>query len=233
MNIRELTIQEARFLKNNFDITLKRDGTLVYYTGKNLVSKRGIIRNDRFGHIVRALRQADFPSCVGEMYIENGNVFDISRSDNWHKARYMIFDLLDSELSLADRQARIDDLIDKLNSEFITKPVRFPDLETAWDYVTANDQEGLVLKSLNAWYKIKILRESKVRISTWERGHDKGTFILTDGNRISGTSMDLVKRYLAWEKEGRKVMAEIEYPFVTENGHYFQPRLRRLFCAGV
>jgi len=227
MKLKPITIEAGRLIQNWRSITLKRDGMQITFKNKNLYSK-SMLRNDRFGHILRILRNSNFPDCIGEMYIENGNVFDVSRSDNWGRARFMPFDLL-IDKPFEERQKLLDNLIDSIDSEFLTKPIRFNDLTEAWNYVLENREEGLVLKVGNIWYKMKLLQEDKVEIKSWEQGRDKGTFLLVNNNRVSGTSMEFVDAYNQLKRKGR-VFAEIEYPFITEQGHYFQPRLRRIFC---
>ena len=228
MQFKQLEIEDALFLKNKFDITLKRDGTQIEWKNGCLLSKRDLVRNDRFPHIVKLLKDNKFPDCVGEMYIQKGNVFDVSRSENWCRALFMPFDLYMNK-PLEQRQELIDKLINKIKSKSITKPIRFDSIKEGWDYVKKNNGEGLVLKGESGWFKIKILQESKVEVAKWEKGNTKGTFILKDNNRISGTSVDFVNQFLEWKKQGKKVMAECEYAFLTDSKKMFQPRLRRLF----
>lgn len=69
-------LKEKEMFKLNpkdYSISLKMDGTLIYYKNKHLISHRGIIRDDRFKHILDILNKNDFPECYGEMYCE---IFD-------------------------------------------------------------------------------------------------------------------------------------------------------------
>ena len=66
----------------NSDITLKRDGTLITFENGKLFSPR-CERSQRFSHILNILKEKNMPNCYGEMYIEGGNVFDVSSSENW------------------------------------------------------------------------------------------------------------------------------------------------------
>ena len=72
------------------------------------------------------------------------------------------------------------------------------------------------------------MKEAKVEIKEHEKGSQKGTFILVDNNRISGTSETFVETFNNLKEQGRKPIAEIEYQYLTESGCYFQPRLRRV-----
>lgn len=227
LNIKEMKEYEAKNLSRNFDITLKRDGTLIYFRDGKLYSPR-CERSQRYPHILKLLLDNNFPMCYGEMYIDDGNVFDISRRENWNKAKFMIIDI-NERGTLKERQKIISEMIAKINSPSITEMVRFDNFTDGWDYVKKNNQEGLVLRNDCEWYKVKILQEAKVPIKEHETGRDKGTFILEDGNRISGTSASFVIQFLDIQKRGNTPIAEIEFPFKTKEGHYFQPRLRRIF----
>jgi hypothetical protein len=231
LNIKELKTDEAKLIRGEWDVSLKFDGTLMRWEKGQLISPRGCNRNARFPHIVKILKENNFRDCIGEMFIVGGNVFDISSSINWSRARYMIFDFLNSEKKYMDRRVEIDDVIDKLDSDFIVKPVRFGSVLEGMNYCYENNSEGLVLRNNYEWKKWKILKEFKIPIKSWEAGKDKGTFCLTTGSRISGTSLAFVFLYQSIVAKGKIAMAEIEAPFVTKDGHLFQPRLRRIFEA--
>src|SRR3990167_5725241 len=90
--IQELKIQDLLKSKQSFQtITLKRDGCQVSYKDGYLITSRGINRSDRFRHITQLLKQYNAPNMSGEMFIDGGNVFDVSSSQNWHRAKYMQF----------------------------------------------------------------------------------------------------------------------------------------------
>lgn len=238
LNIKEMKLVEAKEKDfSDYDIMLKEDGTLMFYIAKNLVSGRAIVRNDRFNHIKKILDCHEFPECFGEMYIDmkGATVFDVSSKENWSKAKFMPIDLIDKSKNYKDRQKIISDKVKEINKKGennITPLIRFKTFEEGWNYVVKNDEEGLVIRHNDfdtQWFKVKILREDKVRIIDWEPGSDKGCFILENNNRISGTSVGYVKQFKDILESGGTAMAEIEYPFMTKDGHYFQPRLRRLF----
>ena len=237
LDIKNIGVNEGRVLNaSNYDITLKRDGCFMYYIDGKLFTKR-TERTDRFKHIVNSLIKANFPNFYGEMYIENGNVFDISKKVNWNKAKFMPIDLIDSknnpkiyDYNYSERQLLMFELVKKLSNACITPLKRFDSFDEGWKYVLDNNSEGLIMRNEDNWFKIKLLKEAKVKIKEHEVGKDKGTFILDDenNNRVSGTSTQFVLQYLKIKKEGKEAIAEIEYPFITKNGNYFQPRLRQI-----
>jgi hypothetical protein len=216
---------------SNCDITLKRDGTLITFKDGKLFSPR-CERSERFKHILNILKENNMPNCYGEVYIDGGNVFDISSSENWKNAKMMIIDIQDSDLSYKERQALLGQLIEEISNEAITPMVRFDDFKTGWNYVKENESEGLVIRNERNWFKVKALKEVKVEIKEHEESKEKGTFILIDNNRVSGTSKEFVRQFKEIKASGGKAIAEIEFPFITENGHYFQGRLRRIYKEG-
>lgn len=83
LNITDLKPEQA--VKRDFsnaDITLKRDGTLIFFKDNKLFSPR-CERSQRYSKILNILKEKGMPNCYGELYIEGGNVFDVSRSENW------------------------------------------------------------------------------------------------------------------------------------------------------
>lgn len=232
--IKTLTIQETKSLNDkDFHISLKLDGTLLYYLEKNLVSERACVRNSRFGHIKKILDENNFPECYGEMFIsEDSNVFAVSSKENWSKAKFMIIDLVDrQDLKYADRMKLIETKISQIkNNTSIQKLILFPTIKQGWDYVVKNEREGLILRNDNQFYKIKLLKEVKIEIIAHKESLEKGTFILANGSSCSGTSVAYVEQYKNLKAQGKTPIAEIEYPFLTKDGNYFQPRLRRIFA---
>lgn len=242
LNIKLISKDEAEHLNNfDYDITLKIDGTLIYYIDGKLFSPR-CERTDRFIHIAKILREANFPNCMGEMFcdIPNTNVFEVSKSENWAIAKFMPFDLLDNndktkpnpyDLSYSKRKIILNEAVAKLNNPFIIPTMQFKTFQEGWAYVKEHNSEGLVIRNENNWFKIKLLKEAKIPIKEHEAGKDKGTFILDDQeqNRISGTSVEFVIQYLDIKKKGKQAWAEVEYAFKTKDNKLFQPRLRRVF----
>jgi hypothetical protein len=213
---------------SNSDITLKVDGTLIFFRDGKLFSPR-CERTERFKHIVEVLKQNNFPNCFGEMFYGN-NVFDISSKENWNKALFMPIDIQNTNLNYQERQILLNQIIKEANSPNIKGLTKFKDFKEGWNYCINNNKEGLVIRNNREWYKVKVLKEAKVEIKAHETGKNKGTFILIDDNRISGTSNDFVVQFFELKSEGKTPIAEIEFPFITDKGHYFQPRLRRVFA---
>ena len=110
--------------------------------------------------------------------------------------------------------------------------IKFPDFKSGWDYCLNNKSEGLVIRNESSWLKCKLLNEEKIEIVAHEVGKDKGTFILDNGSRVSGTSIQYVEQYVGIKERGNKAIAEIEYPFLTSEGKMFQPRLRQIVEVG-
>lgn len=230
--LKEMKIQQAEKIDTSkYIISLKRDGTLMYYVDGNLISPRGINRNNRFPHIKKILDENKMVNCFGEMYIDNGNVFDVSSRENWSKAKYMPIDLIDKNLSYNERQNLMNHFVTQINDSSITPLIIFKTIEEGWGYVVKSDGEGLILRNQNEWYKVKRLIEAKIPIKSWESGSEKGTFILdnSSASRISGTSVGFVKQFHDIKNKGLIPMAEVEYPFETKDGKLFQPRLRRIY----
>lgn len=225
LEFKELKVDEA-MLKGFKHISLKRDGTQLYFVDGELISNRDCYRNNRFPHIVKLLKKFDINNVIGEMYIEKGNIFDITSKINWGNARYMFFDIVSNQ-SLEQKQALIAELVDKINNPSITKPMLFISVKEGWEYVTKNNGEGLILKNGDSRYKVKKLNEAKVKIIGLETGLQKGAFLLENGGKVSATSRDFVEKYNRLSN-GNEILAEIEYPFKTKDGKFFQPRLRDL-----
>jgi hypothetical protein len=123
-----------------------------------LISPRGVERNDRFPHIKKILDDNKFPECFGEMYIPNGNVFDVSSSVNWSSALFMPIDLMDKTIPYQDRFKIINEKVAQMNNSFITPLVIFDTVEKGWEYVKETNGEGLVIRNPGEWYKAKILK---------------------------------------------------------------------------
>lgn len=221
----EMDIDEA--INRSFEHTsLKVDGTQLHFEDNHLISNRDCVRNDRYPHIVKLLKNFGVNDVVGEMFVKGGNVLDINKRENWSRALYMIFDVKSSQ-SLKEKQAYIEEIVKRINSPSILKPMVFATVREGWEYVVKNNQEGLVLKTNSSIYKVKKLNEAKIKIIGYESGSEKGAFLLENGGKVSATSRSFVERYNQLSKDN-EVIAEIEYPFKTEDGKFFQPRLRDL-----
>lgn len=218
-------------------IELKVDGTRITFDGNNIVSDRGVNRNERYPHILNELKQMGIV-CRGEIALEGGNILQLNRKENWHKARYYIYDLykVNGEstegLSIVEKRNLIDEIVWKKSSEHITAPLTFQSFDDGWSYVTANMREGLVLKEEDGiCWKVKRLTEEKLPIVSHVKGKAKGAFILNRNGmpcKVSGTSQKFVDAFHILKKKGLQAYAEIEYSFLTDDGIPYQPRLRRL-----
>ena len=146
----------------------------------------------------------------------------------------MPINLFKSGLTDEENQEYIQQKVKEISSAFITEKITFNDINEGWEYVLNNNCEGLVLKHKysDELFKIKLLQEAKVEIKSHEAGSEKGTFILIDDNRISGTSREFIVQYLDIKSKGEKPIAEIEYQFLTKANKMFQPRLRRIYSEG-
>ena len=235
LNITEIKQEQAEHMNlNSYDISLKVDGCLMYYIDGKLFSPR-CERTERFKHIVEVLKNSNFPNCMGEIFVDkpNTNVFDVSRKENWGIVKFMPFDLIESKnnifnMSFKARQELLLSLVVELDNDNIVEMVKFPDFKSGWDYCLNNKSEGLVLRNESNWFKCKLLQEEKIQIVAHEVGKDKGTFILENGSRVSGTSITYVEQFVGIKERGNKAVAEIEFPFYTQEGKMFQPRLRQI-----
>lgn len=230
LKISPITIEQAKNLRAGYNITLKYDGTLMYYRDNKLISERGIVRNDRYKHILELLPKD--VELIGEMYIpdvnyKHGNIFLTNSKKYWSEANFCIFELVNNKF-LSERIKQLKEIIKNINSPKIHYPQEFSTIDEGWKFVTSSNSEGLVIRNAYGWYKSKLLKEAKIRIVKHEQGETKGTFILENGSRISGTSIGFVNKFEEIISKGNVAIAEIEYAFKTENGHYFQPRLRQI-----
>ena len=229
--IKSISREEAEKLNSgDYDISLKYDGTMISFIDGKLISPR-CDRSDRYKFILDILVEHKFPDCVGEMFIDKpqANVFDISKRENWPLAKFVPFDLLNKdETPYLERMKMLDNLVEKLNSPHIFKMKRFNTFSEGWDYTLKHQTEGVVIRNNTNWFKVKLLQEVKIEISGHKPNKVKGTFILKNGSNISGTSEGFVKQFHDIISRGNLPIAEIEFPFITDSGKHFQPRLRQI-----
>jgi hypothetical protein len=235
LNIKDMKPEQAQhFTDKDYHISLKLDGTMIYFINGKLFSPR-CDRGDRFKHILDILVKNKFPNCIGEMYIDKKGscVFDVSRSENWSKAVFMPFHLVDNTKSFDEGQEILAQKVKELNNPFIKPMIKFRSFIEGWDYVKENESEGLVLRNSREWFKVKILKELKEEIVGHEVGTSpKGTFTLASGNRVSGTSISFVQQFFNIKSQGKTPIMELEFAFTTDEGKYFQPRCRRVYPKG-
>ena len=226
----------ARNLKVDL-IEEKIDGTRITFDGSNIVSDRNVNRNDRYPHILEEIEGLPF-KCRGEIALPGGNILLLNRKENWHKAKYYIFELYDFEginfanKSPSEQRKMIDKIVKKFSFNNVTVPKKFKTFEQGWKHIKRVQGEGLVLKEKSgvAW-KVKNLIEEKLPIVGYEQGKAKGAFLIERNgqvSKLSGTSAMFVQAYHALVEQGLEPYAEIEYSFLTHHGVPYQPRLRRL-----
>lgn len=214
----------------------KIDGARHTWDGKNLISEHGIIRNDRYPQIVSVLRQVHFRG-AGEVAIPGGNVLTLNQSENWPRAEFYLYTVAEFDQSIPENHAEnrilCEAVREVLNHPLVHLPRHWETFAEAWAAMEAENGEGVVLKSLDGpqEWKVKRYVEAKVPIAGHEGGTQKGAFVLdVNGVRCkcSAVSAAMVSEYRRVLNAGGIPFAEIEYPFLTDRGAAFQPRLRRI-----
>jgi hypothetical protein len=224
--------------RKNVDlIEQKVDGSRLSFDGKNLISNRYVNRNERYEHVLNELKTIDW-KIRGEIAIPNGNILQLNKKENWHKAHFYIFDLYEYSGEKIDQHSPkavrklIDKILNENNFQYITAPEKFSSFDEGWEFIKKNDLEGLVLKDFDGiLWKIKAYKEEKLPIVGYENGKAKGAFLINrEGviSKISGTAIHYVEAYHELLNMGKTPYVEIEYLLLSDNGIPFQPKLRRL-----
>lgn len=241
---KQIDVSDARGINPSI-VEIKVDGTRMKWDGTELISDRDCHRNERFPHIAQEMISID-AEVRGEIAIPNGNVLQLNKKENWHRARFYIFDLYtfkgrDVRGESPENVAKMIDEIVRPRFDHIRSCRRFSNFKAGWDFVERQIDrggyaEGLILKDfLGRGYKIKKLVEAKLPIVGFEKGSIKGAFLIEcpNGNigKVSGTSVGFVSQYERMLANNEKPVAEIEYQFLTDNGVPFQPRLRQIGTA--
>ena len=234
------SIEATNFFKNkvNWKFERKVDGSRFKAERGNLISERGLNRNNRFGQITSRLRELNLTDLTldGEVYIEGKTILDLNCSENWKAAKFCVFDILsigDRDLTnkpLAYRQELLKSLIK--DGSMIHLPESWSDFEQAWEVVKSRKLEGLIAKNLssryedkrsNNWLKIKLKNCMDVEVIGYEAGKGHGTFLIRMPSgvtgRLSGTSLGIVNYW----KQNKPAKCEINYMFLTKEGLAFQP----------
>ena len=238
---KQLTVAEAQRL--NTDINeLKIDGFSSEWEGNDLISSaRGIVRTDRFGHIVSDLKNID-ALVEGEVAIPGGNVTQVSASVNWPKAKMYIYRVLEykgKDVSGYDpsQMRRVIDEILRPRFDHLRSPMFFESFKKGWDFVCRTRDkgyyaEGIVLKdAFGKEFKVKYMIEEKLEITGHEGGSVKGSFIVDRNgipNKVSALSVGHIADWQKLVQAGLTPYMEVEYLFLTEAGKMFQPRLRAI-----
>jgi len=230
-----LSVEEARDLNPDL-IELKVDGSRITYNGSALMSDRDVDRSTRYQHVFEELEQINW-TVRGEMAIPGGNILQLNKRVNWHRAKFFIFDLYTyngKEVKGTPHQKRImlEKILAKHNFKNVTLPKKFGSFAMGWKHVLEHDAEGLVLKDKYGFCnKVKLLKEEKLPIVGHVPGKAKGAFLIDrEGiiSKVSGTSTTFLDAYKLLKRRGAEIFAEIEYAFLTDDGTPYQPRLRRL-----
>ena len=241
MKLQKLTDE---IIDSNYLIEEKVDGTRIIYKYGNLISERGNIVNHKFPHIIKMLD--GFKGILdGEIAVPDGNVIDVNKKENWNKAKFYVFDIIEyMGISLKnfklERRKKILKVLGLKDTNIISKPKVFESFEAGKEWVIKNQKEGLVIKYKPSkyfdvrsycWLKWKYQKEIEVIVIGHEQGSSHGTFLIEyDGikGRLGALSEKYVNEYRKLLKTGRTIIAEVIYLNKTENGHLFQPILKRL-----
>jgi len=242
----ELKPKEAEsFSSDTYVFELKIDGSRDLWVKGNLLSARQINHNERYRHIYELLKPIN-AVIDGEMSIPFGNILQLNKKENWDRAVYYVFDILEydgldlRDKPLTDRQVILKHIVDRvINNPKIQFIPQFDSFKSGWDYVVNNKLEGIMVKRkdsrystilfkeyrTNSWFKVKHLKEIKERVIGFENGSVKGAFILENGGKVSSLMNGVGDIFLNAKV---KVYAEIMYQFKTTDGKAFQPRLKKL-----
>lgn len=241
--------QRGKHLGNMWKFELKLDGFRCLYQDGKLLSERGITQNHKFPHIESALSKLD-AVLDGEVALDGGTIHEVNRKENWSKAKYYVFDLLEwlgddlRDMPLVQRQNLLSRIVAELDNPSIEFVREFEGFEEGWEYVVENGCEGLIAKHKfsayprteilldevrsKMWLKIKHKKERVFVMERFDNHEDDTGITFTDGfHRFScrGENSDIAKQILA---EDGKIRVEVQYLYETEDGHLFQPVVKRV-----
>ena len=91
-----LKIDEAKFMNlSNFVFERKYDGSrTLFMNGKIVSDKRDGFKEKRYPQISQALKGLN-AVLDGELWVESDRVVELSRTENWNEAKFIIFDILE------------------------------------------------------------------------------------------------------------------------------------------
>jgi len=251
----EITPEQAQYLNPEvFTFEKKYDGMRSFWTGKKIISDRGIDNTDKFRHIGNVLNSFSDTFLDGEIYVKGGCVHDINQKTNWKNAIMVVFDILKKDgknitsYPLRERRIALAEFNkEKRDDKIVEMPMVFQSFKQGWEYIKQRDLEGIMVKNLNStyhhdlndilkvfrvntWKKCKNWREAVMEIIGHNQGSVKGSFTLINGSKISANSKKIVEEYYQMKDKGR-VFAEFMYLYKTNQGRFFQPRLKRIRCG--
>ena len=256
LKAKDITPEQAEKLQN-YIYEIKYDGLRAFWDGRHILSERGINQSDKFPHIADALNPYSDVILDGEICLlsheHTYTVHDINKRENWHKAVYVVFDLLKKREKSYEyvpfyiRRERLCDFIGEVYLDSVKEAIQFQQFKDGWDFVLKNNLEGLIAKDLQSryhlvvntadllkqhrvrsWLKIKWWKSGNEQIIGFNEGNVKGSFILANGSKISALSRKWVEEYLQLRDKDLDVICEFDYLYKTREGNYFQPRLKRL-----
>jgi bifunctional non-homologous end joining protein LigD len=237
--------QAESFSSDTYVFEEKKDGSRDLWVKGNLLSARQVNHNERYRHIYELLKPIN-AVIDGEMSIPFGNILQLNKKENWVKAKYYVFDILEydgldlKDKPLTERQIILKHIVTHvINNPLIEFIPQFDTFKSGWDYVVKNKLEGIMIKKKDSlyttipfkeyrtknWFKVKHLKEIKERVVGFENGSVKGAFILENGGKVSSLMSGVGDIFLNAKV---KVYAEIMYQFKTQDNKPFQPRLKKL-----
>ena len=238
-DFREIRFEDAQHLSCTKNLVeSKIDGCCMTWNGTDFISERDIVRNDRFPHLVKELRQLPW-RVQGEAAVPFGHVLKLNRRENWASARFYAFKLVEHQGTKIDGdpfevRKQLESIFDNNSFQHLRLPFKWDDFGKAWRWVKKKKGEGVVFKPKDGskGFKLKDWKEFKLPIIGFTPGKTKGAFLLACPSgaqgSVSGTSEAYVKKYEAILAAGKEPWVEIECLFLTDNGIPFQPRIRRL-----
>jgi hypothetical protein len=184
----------------------------------------------------------------GEISIENGTVHDINKSVNWDKAKFFLFDMVKPTFNYTQRNMLLLNFLKDKEIRYVTTPRKFSTLEEGWNFVKANNLEGLVLKEkyspypsndnvldeihTNMWLKVKNLKEKVICFNGYEK-HTRGCVLIANGFlRINFNNLDLTD--VATKEIDTKgcVFGTVCYLREMESGKFREPYVKELVIDG-
>ncbi len=247
MKAHQIDVDDASGLGNDWIFELKIDGSREFWIRDNLVSCRNVNHNIRYKHIFEALKNVN-AILDGEVCLENSNVLELNKKENWDKAMYYVFDCLEydgldlKDKPLFERQEILKHILSNINNPSIRFIIQFESLRDGWDYIIKNDLEGLMAKRIDSRYETEAMKEYRshnwLKIKNWKEGLDeivghnvgdtqKGSFKLSVGTNINCPDLETLGEYTQALREQKRIFAEFYYRFKSKNGFY-SPILKRL-----
>jgi len=241
------TLEKAQHLKG-WEIERKEDGTRVLIKDGKVHNRKGQDVSFKYPELASDLELLKGYDLDGELCVLNAqgfseftkllernctDKFKIELRSKSQPCTLILFDLLgNGEKSfrnepLGKRQDGLRDILSPLplsNTRFIKK---FASIKEGWDYVLANNLEGLILKRPNSlyeerrspsWLKLKYFKEMECDFDLWEE-HPKGILVKSPDDKlrvnIAGHSGDKARRHL---REAGKVAIVVQYLSKTKEG---------------